>query len=269
MTQSRIRPAPSELTFAAEVADLVAPIALRHFRTTLRVDRKNDDSPVTIADRIIESTVRARIMAAYPEHGILGEEEGPLNLERQAVWVVDPIDGTKSFVTGHPLFGNLLALLMQGRPVLGQIDMPVLGERWQGLEGQESTFNGAPCRTSGCVSLSEAHAYTTDPNLFRGRFAAAHAALVETVRLVRYGGDCYSYGLLASGHCDLVLETGLQPYDYLPLVQIIEGAGGVITDWSGAVLGLQSSGEVLASATPELHDAMLNRLAAAMTPLPA
>lgn len=268
MTQSRIRPASSELAFAAEVADLVAPIALAHFRKPLQVDHKGDDSPVTIADRSIEATVRARIAATYPAHGILGEEEGPHQLDSEAIWVVDPIDGTKSFVTGHPLFGNLLALLMRGRPVLGQIDMPALGERWQGMAGQASTFNGAPCRTSGCTALAEAQAYTTDPNLFRGRLAAVHEALVGSVRLVRYGGDCYSYGLLASGHCDLVLETGLQPYDYLPLVQIIEGAGGVITDWTGAPLGLQSSGEVLASATPALHHAMLDRLAAATAPLP-
>lgn len=251
------------LSFANRAADEAGRIAMRHFRQGLAVEHKGDDSPVTIADRGIEAYLREEIAGTFPDHGIFGEEEGAENLDRRHIWVVDPIDGTKSFITGHPLFGGLLALLDAGEPCLGQIDMPATGERWCGLAGRSSTLNGRPCRTSGRTELRDATAYTTDPLLFAGTGAAAFQALRDAARLIRFGGDCYNYGLLASGHCDLVLETGLQPYDYLPVVQVVRGAGGVITDWQGRPLTMQSSGEVLAAATPELHAAMLERLAAA------
>lgn len=260
---------PPELEFASQVADAARQMAMGYYRRPLAVDAKEDRSPVTVADREIEAFMRARIADTFPAHGIFGEEQDPERLEAREVWVVDPIDGTKSFVTGHPLFGNLMALLKDGTPWLGQIEMPALGERWQGCAGLPSLFNGVPCRTSDCRDLAQALAYTTDPMLFTGPLRAAYDALYDNVRLLRFGGDCYSYGLLASGHCDLVLEIGLQPYDYLPLVQIIRGAGGVITDWSGRALGLGSGGDVLAAATPELHAAMLHRLSAIRTPVPA
>lgn len=252
---------PQALAFANASADEAGQLARKHFRKALSVEHKVDDSPVTIADRSIETMLRARIAEAYPDHGIFGEEHGVENLDRKHVWVVDPIDGTKSFVTGHPLFGGLMALLEDGAPKLGQIDMPAIGERWCGIEGQQTTLNGAPVQTSDCRELSQAFAYTTDPMLFTGSRAPAFEMLREGCRLLRFGGDCYNYALLASGHCDLVLECGLEPYDYLPVVQVIRGAGGVITDWNGNPLGTGSSGEVLASATPELHAQMLDELA--------
>ncbi|WP_108260214.1 histidinol-phosphatase [Mangrovicoccus ximenensis] len=260
---------PPEIALANAVADGAREMALSYFRRPLEVDDKEDSSPVTVADRQIEAFMRARIAEAFPGHGIFGEEQDPERLDAAEIWVVDPIDGTKSFVTGHPLFGNLMALLRGGRPVLGQIEMPALGERWQGWTGRATTFNGAPCRTSGCTELSAALAYTTDPMLFEGDDLAAYELLRRSVRLLRFGGDCYNYGLLASGHCDLVLEIGLQPYDYLPVVQVIEGAGGVISDWDGKPLGLGSRGDVLASATPELHGKMLDRLAQLRATVPA
>ncbi|MBT9385295.1 histidinol-phosphatase [Pseudooceanicola sp. CBS1P-1] len=250
-----------ELVFAADVADNARKIAHRYFRSALEVDDKEDHSPVTVADREIEAYLRSRIAETFPEHGIFGEEQDPVNMSAREVWVVDPIDGTKSFVTGHPLFGNLMALLRDGEPVLGQIDMPAFNERWQGMRGAPTTFNGTPCTASGCTELSKARAYTTDPELYTGADRAAYEALHRSVHLLRFGGDCYNYGLLASGHCDIVLEIGQQPYDYLPVVQVVEGAGGVITDWSGRPLGLDSKGDVLASATPELHEQMLKALA--------
>ncbi|EGJ22941.1 Inositol monophosphatase [Cereibacter sphaeroides WS8N] len=248
------------LRFANDTADEARRIALKHFRQALDVESKADDSPVTLADRAVEALIRDRIMAAFPDHGIFGEEEAPLRPDSDHLWVVDPIDGTKSYVTGNPLFGGLMALLKDGAPCLGQIDMPALGERWSGIEGQATTFNGCPCRTSDCRDPAEAFAYTTDPMLFTGADAQVLEMLRRSVRMLRFGGDCYAYALLASGHCDLVLETGLQPYDYLPLVQVIRGAGGVITDWQGQALGVGSAGEVLAAATPELHRAMLDRI---------
>ncbi|MER5172365.1 inositol monophosphatase family protein [Thioclava sp. GXIMD2076] len=255
-----------ELSFAASVADAVREQALHYFRSDLKVDDKADSSPVTVADREIEAFMRQEIAKRFPEDGIFGEEQAATQLDARDIWVVDPIDGTKSFVSGHPLFGNLIARLRDGAPYLGQIDMPALGDRWQGQKGQPSTFNGQVCKTSGCTDLAEARAYTTDPELFFGETRPVYEALREAVHLLRFGGDCYNYGLLASGYCDMVLEIGLQPYDYLPTVQIIEGAGGVITDWSGAPLGLTSKGDVLASATPELHAAMLARIAACRQP---
>lgn len=249
------------LAFANHAADGARRIALAHFRRALEVESKADDSPVTVADRGIEAFLRARIAENFPDHGIYGEEEAPLNLDSQHVWVVDPIDGTKSFVTGNPLFGGLMGLLRDGEPCLGQIDMPATGERWCGIAGQPSTLNGDICRASSCANLTEAFAYTTDPMLFVGPDRPVFDMLRGSTRLTRYGGDCYNYALLASGHCDLVLETGLEPYDYLPVVQVIRGAGGVITDWKGDSLGVGSGGDVLASATPQLHSAMLALLA--------
>lgn len=253
-----------EIQFMAEAADVARSIAMEYFRSPLRVEAKADNSPVTVADRSIERSLRNSITDRFPEHGIFGEEEAPVNLSSRHLWVVDPIDGTKSFVTGHPLFGGLMALLQEGRPCLGQIDMPALNERWQGCVGVASTFNGSVCETSACTRLSEAFVYTTDPFVFSGNMQGVFETIAAEANLVRFGGDCYSYGLLASGHCDLVIETGLQPYDYLPLVQIIEGAGGTITDWAGQPLHLNSEGHVVAAATPELHAEALARLGGLM-----
>ncbi|WP_300585302.1 inositol monophosphatase family protein [Marivita sp.] len=248
------------LRFSNEVADDAGRVALRHFRKPLAVELKADETPVTLVDREIEALLRTRIAHSYPEHGIFGEEEAPTNIENSFVWVIDPIDGTKSFVTGHPLFGGLMALLRDGEPCLGQIDMPATGERWSGVSGGPSTLNGTPCATSDCCDLASAYVYTTDPMLFAGSKQTVFQMLKEKARLLRFGGDCYNYALLASGFCDLVVETGLEPYDFLPVVQVVRGAGGVITDWNGDPLGLGSSGDVLAAATPELHAQLLEHL---------
>lgn len=247
----------------AEVETLLVAsraIALRHFRTALDVERKADLSPVTIADREIEAMFRAAMARGWPDAGFLGEEDGAEGVDRRRVWVVDPIDGTKAFVTGNPLFGTLVALVEDGRPRLGVIDMPALGERWTAADGP-ATFNGRPCRVSGCAEIAGATLYCTSPDAFAGADAAAFARLRAAARLTRYGGDCYCYGLLASGHADIVAETGLQPFDYLPVVRVVEAAGGVITDWTGAPLGLASDGRVLAAATPALHAEALGLIA--------
>ncbi len=239
------------LRFAEELCDLARPIALRHFRTALDIVTKADESPVTVADRAIEAALRARIEAHFPEHGIFGEEMG-VKPGSGPTWVIDPIDGTKSFVTGLPLFGTLIALWDGERPLFGAIDMPALGERWLGGPSG-ATFNGAPARTSACRMLGDARFMTTSPEQFRGADEALYRRLVERTAIRRYGGDCYAYGLLASGHADLVVECGLQPYDYAALVPVIEAAGGVVTDWAGARLTLGSDGRILAAATPALH----------------
>ncbi|MDX3925797.1 MAG: histidinol-phosphatase [Shinella sp.] len=246
------------VAFAVTLADAARPLALSHFRTPLDVIAKFDESPVTIADRMIEKHLRHLIEDRFPDHGIFGEEMG-IKEGGAFTWVLDPIDGTKSFITGFPLFGTLISLTYEKTPFCGLIDVPATGERWLGRPGS-TTFAGKPARTSDCGSLSEARFYTTSPDMFSGDEIECFETLSGATRLRRFGGDCYIYGLLASGHCDVALETGLQPYDYMALVPVIEGAGGRITDWQGKALSIHSDGKVLASATPKLHDEALSLL---------
>jgi inositol-phosphate phosphatase/L-galactose 1-phosphate phosphatase/histidinol-phosphatase len=249
-------PPDSWIDLAHRLADIARPIARRYFRTSLDIDSKADDSPVTIADRSIEAAMREEIERTFPDHGILGEEYGSVRLDGEAVWVLDPIDGTKAFITGMPTFGTLIAACVDGAPVLGVIDQPISEERWIGATGRPSTLNGAEIKASGVTSLADASLYATAPEMFEGdaseaRFAALRAAVAST----RYGADCYAYGLLALGCVDLVVERMLQPYDYCALVPVIEGAGGRVRDWSGAPLTIESDGHVLAAATPALQEA--------------
>jgi len=236
--------------FAEHLADAARPIALRYFRTPLDVERKADASPVTLADREIEQAMRAMIAARFPEHGIFGEEFGQ-QLGQTYTWVIDPIDGTKSFITGMPLFGTLICLAQEGRPILGVVDAPATGERWVG-DCTTTHFNGAVARVSGCTKLADARLYTTSHDFFEPAQWERFDRLSRRAAFRRFGGDCYLYGLLASGHIDLVIESGLQPYDYAALVPVIEGAGGVITDWNGKPLTIASDGRVIAAASEAL-----------------
>lgn len=239
------------LAFAAELADSVRPILLSHFRGPLDIISKADDTPVTIADRAAEQHLRERIQQRFPDHGIIGEETG--GAARGAFnWILDPIDGTKSFITGFPLFGTLIALTFEQQPFCGVIDIPFTAERWSAKPGHTS-YRDATARSSTCTRLADARFYTTSPDMFHGADAGVYDRLSRAAKLRRFGGDCYIYGLLASGHCDLVLETELQPYDYMALVPVVQGAGGCITDWDGRPLSLRSDGRVLAAATPALH----------------
>ncbi|WP_333683155.1 histidinol-phosphatase [Pontibaca methylaminivorans] len=249
-------------SFANELADMAVPASLELFRHPLDIERKEDSSPVTIADKRIESILREAIAGRYPDHGIFGEEHGAEHLDRRHVWVVDPIDGTKSFISGWPLFGTLIACLEDGKPVVGVISMPAIGERWSARRGGQARFAGKPCAVSRCTRLAEARIYTTSPDAFDEAERALYLDISSRAALRRFGGDCYSYGLLASGHVDAVIEMQLQPYDYMALVPVIEAAGGVITDWNGQPLTLDSPGRVVAAATPELHAELLALLGA-------
>lgn len=239
---------------AHRLADAAGEIQRRYFRTPVSVETKADESPVTIADRESEAVMRDLIRAAYPGHGILGEEHGSDRLDAEFVWVLDPIDGTKSFITGRPLFGTLIALAHGGRPVVGMIDQSILKERWVGSEGTASAWNGRPIAVRPCPRLEDAVLYCTSPTMFRttaenGAFARLQAA----VRLPLFGGDCYAYGLMAMGFADLVVEASLAPYDFMALVPVIEGAGGRITDWQGRPLALGSGGQVAAAGDARVH----------------
>lgn len=244
--------------FAMRLADMAGTISMQHFRRALDVEHKADDSPVTVADRAVEAAMRDRIEEKFPDHGIFGEEHGKENIDSAQMWVLDPIDGTKSFITGMPTFGTLIAYLDQGVPVMGIIDIPATDERWLGVAGKTALFNGFECRTSGCQRLADANLYATSPDIFDDAGAAAFSRVSAQVAMRRFGGDCYAYGLLASGHVDAVMEMSLEPYDYLALVPIIECAGGVVTDWEGERLTDQSDGRVIAAATPELHAEILS-----------
>jgi len=242
---------PAALALAEQLADVARRIVREHFRAPLAIERKPDGTPVTVADRDIEMQMRRMIRAAFPGHTVRGEEfaaEG----SGEFTWVLDPIDGTKSFVSGYPLFGSLIALERQGRPVLGVIEAPVLGERWVGAEGRGTLFNGKPARTRDCRALGAAVLYTTTPDTFDGAERARFEALSARTALRRFGGDCYLYGMLASGFCDLVIESRLKPHDFMALAPIVTGAGGLISDWEGAPLGAGSDGRVVAASTESL-----------------
>lgn len=241
------------LALAERLADAARPIAQRYFRGALPVEDKADMSPVTRADREAESAMRALIAAAFPEHGIYGEEHGVERGDAEYVWVLDPIDGTRSFVTGVPLFGTLIALCHRGVPVIGVCDMPALGERWVGARGQATTFNGAPCRARPCRDLAAAWLFTTTPDMYAGESLAAFERLSAACKDRRFGTDCYAMGLLAAGFVDVVCEADVAPYDYLAHVPIIEGAGGVVTDWEGQPLTLASGDRMLAAGDAGVH----------------
>jgi inositol-phosphate phosphatase/L-galactose 1-phosphate phosphatase/histidinol-phosphatase len=246
------------LATAHALADRAREIALQWFRTPLTVDLKADASPVTEADRRIEAMCREQLAQRHPSHGIVGEEFGSERLDADCVWVIDPIDGSVAFISGSPLWGTLIALLHKGAPVLGLIEAPATGERWSALRGgvalwQSSIAPAQACCTSGCAELDRARLCAPSPDAFAQAQADAFRRLSAQVALRNHGGDCYGYALLACGHLDLVVEAGLEPHDHLPLVPVVEAAGGVITDWSGRPLSLSSAGDVVAAASDALH----------------
>ena len=251
----------SFLSLAIELAEAAGSVIRPYFRQPIAVDDKPDLSPVTIADRTAEAAMRRLIAARFPDHGIIGEEYGPERADAEFVWVLDPIDGTKSFISGVPLFGTLIALARDGWPILGIIDQPISRERWIGAAGRPATFNGAPVHCRPCASLAAATSFSTSPDMFRGADAAAFAKFAGAAKLVRFGADCYAYGLLACGFIDLVIEGSLKPYDFSAMLPIVEGAGGVASDWQGAPLSLGSDGRVLVAGDRRTHQAALALLA--------
>ena len=244
---------PSLADFAQLIADAARGITTRYFRAPQEISSKSDGTPVTVADLEIEQKARLMIADQYPGHGVYGEEEGEDNTDSDWLWVIDPIDGTKSFATGKRTFGFLIALLHERKPVLGIIDMPSLDERWLGITGRPTRYNGQPCRSAQTTSLNDATLNGTTPDMFSSEEWEVFSRVSETVRFRQFGADCYAYGLLACGFTDLVLEAGLGRFDYLALVPVIEGAGGCISDWQGDALTFDSAGQALASANQELH----------------
>ncbi len=258
------------LVAAAEAAADVAGAVIRpHFRVGVGADLKSDRSPVTVADRTAERAMRAVLSERFPGHGILGEEFPDHNQGARLRWVLDPIDGTRAFLTGRPVFGTLVALLDGDTPLLGLIDQPVLGERWIGVAGRATVFRGplggkAGCRP--CSALDTAELSCTTPEMFDATDAAGFGRLAGAVRRVSYGGDCYAYGLLALGQIDVIAESSLKLWDWAALLPIIEGAGGRMTDWRGGALRPGCDGRVLAVGDAALLEPALRLLESAGPP---
>ena len=248
----------ADIALAHRLADAAGAAIRPYFRSQPGVETKADASPVTAADRAAEAAMRAIVAAERPADGIVGEEYGAERPEAARVWVFDPIDGTRAFIAGRPLFGTLIALLEGGRPVLGLIDQCIAGDRWVGSP-VGATLNGLKIVTRDCPDLADAHLATTAPQLFDPAGAAFFQRLRGTARDTIYGGDCHNYGLVATGCLDLVVESGLQLYDWAALVPVVEGAGGRMCDWSGADLRLGSTGSVIAAGDPALVEAVLAR----------
>jgi histidinol phosphatase-like enzyme (inositol monophosphatase family) len=258
-------------SFAHRLADASGRAILPHFRAdALGLQNKaagGSFDPVTIADREAEQALRALIALEYPEHGVLGEEYG-LQRGRSALhWVLDPIDGTRAFISGAPQWGTLIALNDGARPVLGVLDQPYTGERWVGASGR-TEFHAREGRrtlqTRRGIALKDAILTSTHPwSYFSAGEQQAFRSLDACARMTRFGGDCYAYGLLAMGCIDVVVEAGLKPWDIQALIPIIEGAGGCVTDWRGG--DAQQGGQVVASGDPALHAVVLDRLRPATT----
>ncbi|MDO8288453.1 MAG: histidinol-phosphatase [Parvibaculum sp.] len=255
--------------FADTLADAAARVTLPHFRSGLAVDNKRGDfkfDPVTAADRDAEAAIRALITEHYPTHGIYGEEHGRETGTSENYWVIDPIDGTRSFISGVPLWGTLIALNDGTKPVIGMMDQPYTGERFIGRPGLSElvTRHGrSKLRVSTCTALDNAILGNTDPAMFKTeKERTVFRTLSSEVKLRRFGGDCYFYALLAAGTIDLVVEASLQPYDIQAMIPIIENAGGIVTSWTGG--DPQMGGHVVAAATPELHTAAIALLKTAL-----
>jgi inositol-phosphate phosphatase/L-galactose 1-phosphate phosphatase/histidinol-phosphatase len=250
-----------DLHLAHRLADAAGAAIRPFFRARYDLERKDDASPVTEADRAAERAMRVILEEARPADGIFGEEYGKTRAEAERVWVLDPIDGTRSFVAGRPIFGTLIALVERGVPVLGILDQAILGERWVGVEGQPTTFDGGAIATRPCATIGDAILATTGPSYFRPPEWEAYLRCTAQARDVVWGGDCYNYGLLALGHLDAVIESGLKLYDFAALVPIVEGAGGRMRDWQGRPLHAGSSGHVIAAGDARLLEPIVARLA--------
>lgn len=250
-----------DLALAHALADAAGAAIRPFFRAPYEIDIKGDASPVTEADKAAELAMRDLIEKTFPEDGIIGEEYGSIRPDASRQWVLDPIDGTRSFIAGRPIFGTLIALMQDGWPVMGIIDQPINGERWAGAIGLPTTLNGKALTTRRCRGLEHAILASTGPQYLVGHTAEHFSMLGAQCRDTVWGGDCYNYALLATGHIDIVVESGLKLYDLAALVPIVEGAGGRMCDWSGEPLTDASDGQVIAVGDPARLDDVIEALA--------
>lgn len=239
------------LELAQMIVTSASGVVMCHFRKPIDVMTKPDESPVTIADQATERAIRLALEKHHPGEAICGEEFGQTGDARD-MWIVDPIDGTRSFLTGLPLFGMLLGYVRDGAAQLGVINMPALQERYAGGHGLGATLNGTPIATSGCARLADARLFINEGDKLAAQEPEVFSRLIVAGSLRRLSADCYPHALVASGHADAVVDFDLQPYDYLPVSAVVEAAGGRMTDWQGKPLTINSGGRTLTAATPEL-----------------
>ncbi|NNE80474.1 MAG: inositol monophosphatase [Silicimonas sp.] len=250
---------PHRLTLARSIALEASDVALAHFRKPLDIIAKSDESPVTIADQATERAIREALSQHFPGETIFGEEYGQSG-DAADLWIVDPIDGTRSFITGLPLFGVLLGYAEAGAPALGIINMPALEELYSGARGLGATLNGKPIQVSDCDTLSNARLFLNEADKIAMHEPAVFARLINTGAVRRMSADCYPHALVASGHADAVVDYDLKPYDFLPVSAVVEAAGGLMTDWQGRPLTMQSDGRTLTAATSELLASLVERV---------
>jgi histidinol phosphatase-like enzyme (inositol monophosphatase family) len=253
---------PSDVDLAERLAEAAGAAIRPFFRAKFDVETKADASPVTEADRAAEAAMRRLIEAEYPRDGIIGEEYGTKEGSTGRTWVLDPIDGTVSFMAGRPIFGTLVALVEEGWPVIGVIDQPIARDRWVGVVGRTTLFNGKPANARRCAGLDKAVMATSSPHYFSDDEAARYLSVASKMsrRALVYGGDCYNYGLVASGYLDLVVEAGLKLHDFAALVPVVEGAGGTMCDWAGDPLNADSTGKVIALGDPARMEDVIEAL---------
>ncbi|MDF3054732.1 MAG: histidinol phosphate phosphatase [Gammaproteobacteria bacterium] len=245
------------LDHAIQLLDEAGQLSRRYFRMPLDITLKEGLYPVTQADTDIEMLIRSALATHYPFHDILGEEYGLTDLFSAYLWVIDPIDGTAAFAAGKPTFTSLIALYKDTKPLFGIIDQPILNERWVGISGEKTQFNGEICQANIATDLSSARLSCTTPEMFDQHDWRIFQSVRKQVASVSYGGDAYAYGLLARGYIDVILEADLKFYDVAALIPILEGAGAVITDWSGNTITPDFDGSCLAAANPQLHTKVL------------
>lgn len=247
-------------SFVDQLASVSGETILPFFRTALAIDNKDAGGfdPVTAADRAAENAMRALIRKTFPSHGIIGEEHGSERADAEYVWVLDPIDGTKSFISGMPAWGTLIGLMRFGEPVFGMMHQPFIGERFSG-DGGAARYRGPAgprdLRVRTCPGLGDAVVFTTSPLLMNEADRASFRKVENKAKLSRYGGDCYAYCMLAAGQIDLVVETEIKPHDIIPLIPIITGAGGIVTTWQNTPA--QGGGRIIVAADKRVHEAAL------------
>ena len=246
------------VTFSNHLADESEKIIKQYFRKSIKIESKEDESPVTIADKSVELKIRELIQNKYPNHGILGEEFEAKNIDSEYLWVIDPIDGTRSFIAGHKDFGTLIALLHNNVSIVGIINCPMHQERWVGVNGRKTTMNNLEVNTSKITSLNQGYFCTSGLYLEDDHFKKSCDKIINKTKYYRLGGDCYMYGMVASGLIDIVLEDTLKTHDYMALIPVIEGAGGIVTDKHGNPLTINSDGSILATANKALHNQIID-----------
>lgn len=257
------------INFANHLTDLSEEIIKKYFRKNFGEQNKDNNTPVTMADKEVEEIIRKKIIEKFPNHGIVGEEFGNFNNSADYQWVIDPIDGTISFIIGKPIFGTLIALTYKNQALLGIINQPITGERWIGIVGEGTFFNGKKISTRKCSDLSSAVLCSTSPAYFKGKnlgiiMNIASKTKYQNQNGIIYGGDCYLYGLLALGMIDIIIEHGLNIYDFMALVPVVESSGGIITDWQGRKLELSPKtgfkGDVIACGDKNIHQQLINQI---------